>query len=927
MSGILASIGFATPWLLWALLPLPVIWWLLRAIPPAPVLRRFPGVILLLGLQDEDSAVARTPLWLLLLRLLALVAAIVGFAGPALNPGKLPLGSGPLLILADADWADAGDWQDKRQRMVDVTEQARRAGRTMAFASLTGAPAKAITFTAGDDVATALAALEPNAWEAVPADFAALAAALPQGAFETVWFSDGLERAGRAGLVAALQAHGKLTVQESPRPVLALGQAAIRDGKLVTRVMRPAVGNPVKTEILAIGLDPSGVERELARQAVALAGNQTQAEVTLDLPAELRNRLTRLELAGAQSAGAVSLADDALRRRKVALIEGGSGTQEGLDILSPLHFLRQALLPTTDLIEGALDELLPAAPEVIILADVARLQPDEADRLADWVDEGGLLVRFAGPRLAASVSFDRPADPLLPVILRPGDRSVGGTMSWGVPRKLAPFPNGSPFHGLAIPADVEVTTQVLAEPSPDLADHTIAALDDGTPLVTRTKLGDGQVVLFHITANAEWSNLPLSGLFVDMLDRLAISSRPNHRDDAALAGTVWKPVRVMDAFGQLHKSDAGAGVAGEKLAKDPLGPNMPPGLYAADDRHVSLNVIRDGRSLEAAVWPAGVQVLGLAAPAETPLKGALLAAALTLLLVDILATLIVSGRLQPVRRAASVLVVVLAALALAPSDVRAQDQSPQERLAAEANGMELAYVLTGNAEQDALSRAGLTGLVATLAARTSVEPGAPIAVDLDHDELSVLAFLYWPVSTDMPAPSPEAYRKLNRFLHSGGLILFDTRDGDLAADGSQTAEAQRLQELAAPLDIPPLETVPADHVLTRSFYLLDDFPGRYDGTPVWVEAAPADAEQAEGMPFRNLNDGVTPVVIGGNDWAAAWAIDAAGNPLYPVGRGVAGERQREMAYRFGVNLVMHVLTGNYKSDQVHVPALLERLGQ
>jgi hypothetical protein len=158
------------------------------------------------------------------------------------------------------------------------------------------------------------------------------------------------------------------------------------------------------------------------------------------------------------------------------------------------------------------------------------------------------------------------------------------------------------------------------------------------------------------------------------------------------------------------------------------------------------------------------------------------------------------------------------------------------------------------------------------------------------------------------------------------MILFDTRDGDIAGSG-QTPEAQMLQRLAAPLDIPPLEVLPEDHVLTRTFYLLQDFPGRHDSRDVWVEAAPPDAEQAEGMPFRNLNDGVTPVVIGGNDWAGAWAIDQYGAPLFPVGRGYAGEQRREIAIRFGINLIMNVLTGNYKSDQVHVPALLERLGQ
>jgi hypothetical protein len=175
-------------------------------------------------------------------------------------------------------------------------------------------------------------------------------------------------------------------------------------------------------------------------------------------------------------------------------------------------------------------------------------------------------------------------------------------------------------------------------------------------------------------------------------------------------------------------------------------------------------------------------------------------------------------------------------------------------------------------------------------------------------------------------PSAEGYAKMNKYLRTGGMILFDTRDGDIAGGGS-TPEAQALQRLASGLDIPPLEPMPGDHVLSRTFYLLQDFPGRYTGRSLWVEAAPPDAEQVEGMPFRNLNDGVTPVIFGGNDWAAAWATDDNGVPIYPVGRGYAGEQQRELAYRFGINVIMHVLTGNYKSDQVHVPALLERLGQ
>lgn len=262
--------------------------------------------------------------------------------------------------------------------------------------------------------------------------------------------------------------------------------------------------------------------------------------------------------------------------------------------------------------------------------------------------------------------------------------------------------------------------------------------------------------------------------------------------------------------------------------------------------------------------------------------------------------------------------------ALVWSTVALAQGDPDPRLMRAADEVTLAYVITGDADVDATSQAGLRGLSQVLTQRTTVEPGEPVGIDPDGDDLALLTFLYWPVTDSQPAPSPQAYVRLNHFLRSGGMILFDTRDGDIAGMGGPDGSAA-LQRLAAPLDIPPLAPVPADHVLTRTFYLLKDFPGRYQGREIWAEAPPAGAEAAAGVPFRNLNDGVSPVLIGGNAWAEAWALDDNGLPMFSIGSGFDGERQREMANRFGVNLVMYVLTGNYKSDQVHVPALLERL--
>ena len=113
----LGPIGFAAPWLLVALLALPVLWLLLRAVPPAPIRRRFPGVALLLGLKDDEAETDKTPWWLLLLRTLAVGALILGFAGPVLNPENRVAGSGPMLIAVDGGWADARDWPQRRERI------------------------------------------------------------------------------------------------------------------------------------------------------------------------------------------------------------------------------------------------------------------------------------------------------------------------------------------------------------------------------------------------------------------------------------------------------------------------------------------------------------------------------------------------------------------------------------------------------------------------------------------------------------------------------------------------------------------------------------------------------------------------------------------------------------------------------------------
>ena len=199
-----------------------------------------------------------------------------------------------------------------------------------------------------------------------------------------------------------------------------------------------------------------------------------------------------------------------------------------------------------------------------------------------------------------------------------------------------------------------------------------------------------------------------------------------------------------------------------------------------------------------------------------------------------------------------------------------------------------------------------------------------MGVDPARDDLSFYPLLYWPMDPREKNLSPASLSKIADYMRLGGTILFDTRDLTLGAvRGDNNPGQQTLRRLTAGLDLPRLEPVPADHVLTKSFYILRDYPGRWDGGQLWIEALPPEGKNGDNGPARG-GDGVSPVLIGGNDWAAAWAVDTNGRPLTEPVPG--GDAQRETALRFGINLVMYALTGNYKTDQVHAPALLERLG-
>jgi Domain of unknown function (DUF4159)/Aerotolerance regulator N-terminal len=947
-------LGFAQPLVLLGLLSLPILWWLLRLVPPRPRRIHFPPTRLLFEIAPKEETPARTPWWLTLLRLTLAALVIIAAAGPLWNPPMATLDRAtPLLIFLDDGWPAASTWDARLRTADEMIARAEADNRGVAVLPISETE-RDISLQVAGAARVQIKQIKPRPYgvdrtDALPAIERFLASA-PN--LEVIWLSDGVDLGKGAAFVEGLKriiGNRPLTVVEGGLPIAhALTAADNAAGALTVKVLRTQTSPGDVGTVNAIDL--KGLP--LGEAPFSFKSGERETDAVIDLPVEIRNDVARLEIAGERSAGAVQLLDKRWRRRTVGIVSG-STADRSQPLIGATYYLARALNPFADvsLAEGvapteAVTRFLDRRLPMLILADVGNVT-DALDRLNKWIDNGGVLVRFAGPHLASG------DDNLVPVKLRRGGRILGGSLSWDKPQPLAAFSRESPFSGMTVPNDITVTRQVLAEPDSQLTDRTWATLADGTPLVTAERRGKGLLVLFHVTADSRWSDLPLSGAFVDMLRRLvaiAASTATAEGENAAAESTgnraaqIVPATRVLDGFGAFTTPPPTARpIPSNFTGRGSL--DHPPGFYGPPEGLVAVN------TLTPADRPAPLDVSPLNARSDIyrhgeplDLRGPIFLAALTLLMLDAVVVLMLSGGLTAFgrrRRAAAVtLMAGLVISAIAHDPVRAQTAPQQPRtppLTAQQQDFamkatlqtHLAYIITGDAAVDEVSKAGLQGLTLFLAQRTALEALEPIGLDPSRDELAFFPLIYWPISPSAPKPSQAALEKIDSYMKRGGTVIFDTRDAVDAPPGPggemRGPGMVALRSILSSLDIPELEPVTHDHVLTKTFFLLRDFPGRFTNGQLWVEALPADNGDEEPNRPARAGDGVSSILITSNDLAGAWALRPDGQPMLPM---VPGEpRQREFAFRAGVNIVMYALTGNYKADQVHIPALLERLGQ
>ncbi|WP_412058170.1 DUF4159 domain-containing protein [Bartonella sp. DGB2] len=927
-------ISFNAPLFLWALALLPPLAWLLRSRLKKPQREPFPPFALLQKLTKKPTKASRhSPFWLLILRLLMLALMIVGLAEPLWRPQMATApDNAPLVLLLDNGYATA-HWQLAYDKANALINEAQSHGKMVYLVATADGKSQRNGPLSATIARQTLATIMPRPWPVARLQTAErLNALLKTGPFDMIYLSDGLHNNDDARAFALLQQLKPRSFQLFQAGIHSLiGISDFSQADFAFTLIRTAQTRTLQVRLEAYDLD----QHLLGSTTATFAAHSTTTTARFDWPLELRNKIALVRIANTNSVTARFLISQDNRKSRVALVATAKD-QLAQPLLEPLYYVRQALeapkqqggdeiiTKENGAFSSNIAALLAQNPNVLIIGDQINIAPATQQAIKNFIQEGGVFIRFAGDKLAKNPKDDT----LLPVVLHAGQRQFGGTISWEEPQKLAPIDKTSPLYGLIPAADLVVNKQILSQPMAEDTNQTWLRLADGTPIVSAKKNGKGFMIFIHISADPAWSNLPLSGFFVDMLQRL---THLGGQSSAPPVQTPLNPWRLLNEAGELVLPQ----VVQAGFTRAPLSPAVsyipsletPPGFYGKKPHLYAANLLNNKSQFLPLTTPAQnarIKISSYQTERTTALKGLFLGIALLLLALEGLflntKCLNLARRIRG-RTKFFLMVFIFTFPGFYPIDpLNAQDLNPSQAT----SQIHLAYIMSGDQKVDETSRTGLESLSGFISTRTTVKPAMVVGLDIEKDDFTFYPLIYWPLVVRASLPSPKAIEKINAFMQRGGTILFDTRDQirqNLSFDDKPTPETAQLRKILADLNIPPLAKAPANHAVSRAFYKMPDFPGRYRGSPLWIEESAIRANDKRPI---QASDHVSSLLITANDFAAAWAHNTQGGWEYAL---IPNDpSQRLWSLRGGVNIIIYVLTGNYKADQQDAISLLQQWG-
>ncbi len=900
MIEVFKTIGFINPYALWGLLSIPIIYYVVRSFPPAPKTFEFSSIYLLKSFNTKITTKSNCPLWLLIFRIFLILLLIAYYSKPYLDKSKINKDIENYVVYTDLGWSLASEWNKYKNTIHNIMLEANTLKKNFYLVNNSDKENNDyMRFSTTKNLFAYFEKNTPNPWQINTENLLENLNKLKfkkNSRYFYIFSNYDIQSIKKRNIIKDIrEKHPDLKIINLVKSVRLIEEPIINGEKIQIKVKR--FGELTKSNFVLKITSYSG--QIVLSKTYEFADKSTTTTINEKFPISVINQLKKIEIIGERHAAATFFFDDFHKKKEIGILLEGKSYEKS-PFLSPVYYIEKALNKENKIIFGKLDKLLDSKVNILIFPDKGEINTKLSKNLEKWLSSGGLLIRFSGPKLAKKSSKFLTTDNKNIKI-----RFMGGTLSQKNTIGIEDFPNNSIFRDLIIPKDIIIKKQLLLDFKNETSSNILASLKDGTPLVSSKDYGKGKILLFHFTANNDWSNIPMTSLFVDMLARATLLNQIDEINS-------FKEVNIkyqINGFGELEKTDKII-KSRDSFALRSSFPNKRniPGIYENEELSIAFNLAGkvDTKFFEDKDF-YNRKTSDEFSKSVYDLSNILLFLFLIISALDILVSSLLKNNInlfKIMKNKMSIINLFILFILLSKFNYLEANNL--------ANGTYLAYVKNKDQKINEISYRGLLSLSKALDRRTSISPKGVEEINLSEDDIYYFPIIYWPTGKELTKLVPKIKIKIKNYLNNGGIILFDASAFFKDISLGKKNKYREITKYFEQISLNELTPISNNHTLSRSFYLLNNYPGRWDRGTLLVDSNSI-----------NTNDGVSSIILGFNDWASAWAFDDNNFPLFPVVPG--GERQRELAFRVGINVIMYALTGNYKNDQIHSKSILNRL--
>lgn len=897
------KISFVYPYSLILLIFLPFLIRFLITSPLLPKLKKFPSIIFLANYKSIDQKSAKLNYPIIILRLLIILFLIFAFSNPIFSSGNTKKSSD--LIIIDNGWTSGTIWNVRKQKIIELLSAKEIKNQEFFLLTTTELANEKLSNYNSKNFAEAInfvKSIKPLSWSPNYKNVKRSVEDRIDSFDKVYWFTEKTINTEKSNLLNFLKNYNLTIVASSENeipPVLKVFPENDTTYKIEIHHYKKKF---TKGTINCFDEEQRLIFRQKFEQKIVENEDTFTTKFELKLPYQIKDKIFYFQLDDINSVSTKFFLNR-LRQKKVIGIVNDKKNE--VDFQRGSYYTRKGVEKNNVIIEEGLSKLLTKSVSSIFIDD-SNSTNNIKEQTLSWIKSGGIMIKYGGPNLLSTFA-DNPNNIFLNKLsLSKIETTLDSKLSLKKNLKIKEETDEEEFFfGIKIPNEIVVKKYIQLDISYLTNDvEVLLRLENGAPIISSSKVGSGRIIFFHIPVNNLWSNFPLSYSFIEIIQRIINLSKGIDEKKER----IFQPYLSLDAIGNFLPASAQVlSVNNFKPSNSiVLNYNQPPGIYKDYDGFIAVNFGNNfSNSYKFKNLGSNLNFEELITDKSISLRPILLTLAILFFLIDTLITLYLRGLIRfdyLLRIFPKVFMIIF--ITLISKTIIAKDISKDK-----ISETKIGYILTNNSLIDENSRNGLMQISKFVSKKTASILNKPEGINLQNQELFYYPLIYWPLINTNIKLSSEESKKINSFLKDGGLLLVDCKLNFSTFDLDNCLA--KFKDLVKISELSKFSKLGKNHGIAKSFYLIENFPGVENNE---VFFSKVDSQ---------FNDNAASVVLSNNNWSNAWAKDSNENFIFPLLDN--SENQRITSIRFGINLVIYALTGNYKADQIHVPEILKRL--